>query len=113
MAENYEFSWENPEYRRTYHHTSSHIMAQAIQRLYPGTKFAIGPAIEEGFYYDIDSEHVFTPEDFPAIEAEMRKICQQKSRLERFEPPRSEDRNRPSRSRREEMPARRRPLART
>ncbi len=92
MAENYEFSWENPEYRRTYHHTSSHIMAQAIQRLYPGTKFAIGPAIDDGFYYDIDSDHVFTPEDFPAIEAEMRKICKEKIKLERFELPRNEAR---------------------
>ncbi len=90
MAENFEFSWENPEYRKTYHHTSSHIMAQAIQRLYPGTKFAIGPAIDDGFYYDIDSEHVFTPEDFPAIEAEMRKICKEKLKLERFELPRAE-----------------------
>ena len=92
MAENYEFSWENPEYRKTYHHTSSHIMAQAIQRLYPGTKFAIGPAIDEGFYYDIDSDHVFVPDDFPAIEAEMRKICKEKIKLERFELPRNEAR---------------------
>ena len=92
MAENFEFSWENPEYRKTYHHTSSHIMAQAIQRLYPGTKFAIGPAIDDGFYYDIDSEHVFTPDDFPAIEAEMRKICKEKIKLERFELPRAEAR---------------------
>ena len=92
MAENFEFSWENPEYRKTYHHTSSHIMAQAVQRLYPGTKFAIGPAIDDGFYYDIDSEHVFTPEDFPAIEAEMRKICKEKTKLERFELPRAEAR---------------------
>ncbi len=92
MAENFEFSWETPEYRKTYHHTSSHIMAQAIQRLYPGTKFAIGPAIDEGFYYDIDSDHVFVPDDFPAIEAEMRKICKEKLKLERFELPRNEAR---------------------
>ncbi len=92
MAENFEFSWENPEYRKTYHHTSSHVMAQAIQRLYPGTKFAIGPAIDDGFYYDIDSEHVFTPDDFPAIEAEMRRICKEKIKLERFELPRAEAR---------------------
>jgi len=90
MADNFEFNWENPEYRKMYHHTSSHVMAQAIQRLYPGTKFAIGPAIDEGFYYDVDSEHVFTPEDFPAIEAEMRKICKEKIKLERFELPRAE-----------------------
>ena len=92
MAENYEFSWENPEYRKKYHHTSSHIMAQAIQRLYPGTKFAIGPAIDEGFYYDIDSDHVFVPDDFPAIEAEMRRICKEKLKLERFELPRDQAR---------------------
>ena len=90
MSENFEFSWENPEYRHKYHHTCSHIMAQAVQRLYPGTKFAIGPAIDDGFYYDIDSEHVFTPEDFDAIEAEMRKICKEKIKLERFELPRAE-----------------------
>ena len=90
MAENFDYSWENPEYRKMYHHTSSHIMAQAVQRLFPGTKFAIGPAIEDGFYYDLDSEHVFSPEDFPAIEAEMRKICKEKIKLERFELPRAE-----------------------
>ncbi len=55
-------------------HTASHVMAQAIQHLFPGTKFAIGPAIEKGFYYDLDSDHVFTPEDLRAIEKEMSKI---------------------------------------
>jgi threonyl-tRNA synthetase len=55
-------------------HSTAHIMAQAVQRLFPGTKFGIGPAIEDGFYYDFDSPHQFSPEDFPAIEAEMRKI---------------------------------------
>ena len=55
-------------------HTASHVMAQAIQHLFPGTKFAIGPAIDKGFYYDLDSEHVFTPEDLAAIEKEMGKI---------------------------------------
>ena len=84
MEEN-AYSWENPEYRKTYHHTCSHVMAQAICRLYPGTKLAIGPAIEEGFYYDIDSEHTFSPDDFEAIEKEMRKICKEKLKLERFE----------------------------
>ena len=90
MADDFEFSWENPEYRKKYHHTCSHIMAQAVQHLYPGAKFAIGPAIDDGFYYDIDSEHIFTPEDFPAIEAEMRRICKEKLKLERFEMPRQE-----------------------
>ena len=88
MSEDFEFSWENPEYRRTYHHTCSHIMAQAVQHLFPGTKFAIGPAIDDGFYYDLDSEHIFTPDDFELIEAEMRKICKAKIKLERFELPR-------------------------
>jgi threonyl-tRNA synthetase len=55
-------------------HSTAHIMAQAVQRLFPGTKFGIGPAIEDGFYYDFDSPHTFTPEDFPAIEAEMGNI---------------------------------------
>ena len=55
-------------------HTASHVMAQAIQHLFPDVKFAIGPAIENGFYYDLDSEHVFTPEDLRAIEKEMAKI---------------------------------------
>ena len=89
MAEN-EFTFENPEYRKKYRHTTSHIMAQAIQHLYPETKFAIGPAIDDGFYYDLDSEHVFTPEDFPAIEAEMRKICKEKLPLVRTELSREE-----------------------
>ena len=89
MEEN-AYSWENPEYRKTYHHTCSHVMAQAICRLYPGTKLAIGPAIEEGFYYDIDSEHTFSPDDFEAIEKEMRRICKEKLKLERFELPRAE-----------------------
>ena len=88
MDEKFAFSWDNPEYRNTYHHTCSHIMAQAIQHLWPETLFAIGPAIDDGFYYDIDSEHVFTPDDFELIEAEMRKICKSKLKLERFELPR-------------------------
>ena len=74
MAE-FDYSWENPAYRDTYHHTCSHILAQAVKRLYPDTKLAIGPAIEDGFYYDLDSETVFTPEELEKIEAEMKKIC--------------------------------------
>ena len=65
-------------------------MAQAIKRLYPDAKLAIGPAVDNGFYYDIDSEHVFTAEDFPAIEKEMAKIVKENFRLERFELPRDE-----------------------
>ncbi len=71
-------------------HTASHVMAQAIQHLFPGVKFAIGPAIDTGFYYDIDSEHVFTPEDLAAIEKEMAKIVKQNLPLVRSEVPRKE-----------------------
>ena len=71
-------------------HTASHVMAQAIQHLFPGVKFAIGPAIDTGFYYDIDSEHVFTPEDLSAIEKEMAKIVKQNLPLVRSEVPRKD-----------------------
>lgn len=66
-------------------HTAAHVMAQAIQHLFPGTKFAIGPAIANGFYYDLDSEHVFTPEDLAAIEKEMAKIVKANNPLVRSE----------------------------
>ena len=79
------FSFENPEYRHTYWHTCSHVLAQAVKRLYPEVKLAIGPAIENGFYYDMDSPFPFTPEIMEKIEAEMRKICKEKLKLERFE----------------------------
>ena len=88
--ENKEFSFENEEYRRTYWHTCSHVLAQAVKRLYPEVKLAIGPSIEEGFYYDMDSPFPFTPEIMEKIEGEMRKICKEKLRLERFELPREE-----------------------
>ena len=84
------FSFENPEYRHTYWHTCSHVLAQAVKRLYPEVKLAIGPAIENGFYYDMDSPFPFTPEIMEKIEAEMRKICKEKLKLERFELPRAE-----------------------
>ena len=71
-------------------HTASHVMAQAIQHLFPGTKFAIGPAIEKGFYYDLDSDHVFTPEDLRAIEKEMSKIIKANYPLVQKELPRAE-----------------------
>ena len=67
-------TFENEEGRDMFHHSSSHILAAAVQKLFPGTKLAIGPAVSNGFYYDFDSEHIFTEEDFPAIEAEMAKI---------------------------------------
>ena len=85
-----EYTFENEEYRRTYRHTTSHILAQAVKRIYPEAKLAIGPAIENGFYYDIDVEKPFTDEDLAAFEAEMRKICKEKLKLERTELPREE-----------------------
>ena len=84
------YTFENPEYKLKYRHTTSHILAQAIKHLYPDTKFAIGPAIDDGFYYDVDSETVFTPEILEKLEAEMRKICKEKLPLERFELSRAE-----------------------
>ena len=91
MAENEnKFTFENEEYRRTYWHTCSHVLAQAVKRLYPEVKLAIGPSIDNGFYYDMDSPFPFTPEIMEKIEAEMRKICKEKLKLERFELPREE-----------------------
>lgn len=75
---------DDPEGKKVFWHTSAHIMALAVQRLFPGTKFAIGPAIENGFYYDFDTEHRFTPEDLEAIEKEMQKIVKEGHPLERF-----------------------------
>ena len=71
-------------------HTTSHILAQAVQRLYPDTKFAIGPSISDGFYYDMDHEGGFTEDDLPAIEAEMRKIVKENLKLETFSMSREE-----------------------
>ena len=87
---NSEFSFENESYRKTYWHTCSHILAQAVKRLYPEVKLAIGPSIDEGFYYDMDSPFPFTPEILEKLEGEMRKICKEKLKLERFELPREE-----------------------
>ena len=71
-------------------HTASHILAQAVKRLYPDVKLAIGPSTDSGFYYDFDSEHSFTNDDLGKIEAEMKKIVKERIRLERFELPRAE-----------------------
>ncbi len=76
--------------RDAFRHTASHIMAQAVKRLYPEAKLAIGPSIDDGFYYDIDREEPLTTEDFEAIEAEMKKIVKEDLALERFELPREE-----------------------
>ena len=90
MSEDNKYTFENKEYRDTYRHTVSHILAQAVKRLYPEVKLAIGPAIENGFYYDFDAPFSFTQEHLDALEAEMRKICKEKEKLERFELPRAE-----------------------
>ena len=90
MSEENKYTFENEEYRRTYWHTCSHVLAQAVKRLHPEVKLAIGPSIENGFYYDLDAPFAFTPEDLAEIEGEKRKICKEKLKLERFELPREE-----------------------
>ena len=84
------YTFENPEYRKTYWHSCSHVMAQAVKRLWPEVQLAIGPAIEEGWYYDFDAPFSFTPEHLTKIEAEMKKICKERLRIERSEKPRAE-----------------------
>lgn len=79
---------DSPEGLHAIRHTAAHVMAQAIQHLFPDVKFAIGPAIANGFYYDLDSEHVFTPEDLQSIEKEMSRIVKQNIPLQRAEIPR-------------------------
>ena len=85
-----EFTFENPEYRKTYWHTCSHIMAQAVKRLWPEVQLAIGPAIDEGWYYDFDAPFTFTPEHLAKIETEMKKICKERLPIVRSEKPRAE-----------------------
>ena len=85
MSEENLYTFENPEYRSTYWHTCSHIMAQAVKRLWPEVKLAIGPATQEGWYYDFDAPFSFTPEHLTQIEGEMKKICKERIRLERTE----------------------------
>ncbi len=90
MSEENVHSFENEEYRRTYWHTCSHVLAQAMKRLHPEVKLAIGPSIENGFYYDFDTPAPFSEDQLSELEAEMRKICKEKLKLERFELPRAE-----------------------
>ncbi|WP_122788509.1 threonine--tRNA ligase [Intestinibacillus sp. Marseille-P6563] len=92
MSEANKYTFENKEFRDTYRHTVSHMLAQAVKRLYPEVKLAIGPAIENGFYYDFDAPFSFTQEHLDALEAEMKKIAKEKLPLERFELPRAEAR---------------------
>ena len=77
-------TFDDEDGKRTFWHTASHVLAQAVKRLYPGTKLAIGPAIDGGFYYDFDTEHPFTPEELTKIEAEMKKIVKEKLPIEQF-----------------------------
>ena len=90
INEENQYSFENPEYRKTYWHTCSHVLAQAVKRLWPEVKLTIAPSIETSFYYDLLAPFAFTPEHLEQIEAEMRKICKEKLKLERFELPREE-----------------------
>ena len=90
MADENLYTFENPDYKKTYWHTCSHVLAQAMKRLHPEVKLAIGPAIENGFYYDFDTPDPFSETQLAELEAEMRKICKEKLKLERFELPRAE-----------------------
>ncbi|MGI6617843.1 MAG: threonine--tRNA ligase [Saccharofermentanales bacterium] len=83
-------SFENDVYKKTYWHSCSHVLAQAVKRLFPEAKLGIGPSIEAGFYYDFDVEKPFTREDLDALEVEMSKICKEKLPVERFELQRDE-----------------------
>ena len=89
MSENL-YTFENPEFRKTFWHTSSHVMAQAVKRLWPEVMLAIGPAIDEGWYYDFDAPFSFTPDHLKAIEGEMKKIVKERIKLERSEMPRAQ-----------------------
>ena len=80
-------TFDDPDGMETFRHTSAHILAQAVKRLYPNTKFAIGPAVDAGFYYDMEVEHPFTPDELVKIEAEMKKIVKEGLEIKRFELP--------------------------
>ncbi|WP_425449628.1 threonine--tRNA ligase [Dethiothermospora halolimnae] len=82
--------FDDEDGQEVFRHTSAHMLAQAVKRLFPDVKLAIGPSIKDGFYYDFDTEHRFTPEDLEKIEKEMKKIAKEKLELERFELPRDE-----------------------
>ena len=86
----YEYTFDNPDYKHRYRHSTSHVLAQAVKRLYPEIKLTIGPAIDDGFYYDFDSPTPITAEMMEALEAEMKKIIKEKLPIERFELPREE-----------------------
>ena len=90
MSEENLYTFENEAYRKTYWHTCSHVMAQAVKRLYPQVKLAIGPSIDSGWYYDFDADFSFTQEHLDAIEAEMKKICKENLKFQVFELDREE-----------------------
>ena len=90
MSEENLYTFENREYRKTYWHSCSHVMAQAVKRLWPEVQLAIGPAIDEGWYYDFDAPFTFTPEHLEKIQAEMKKICKERLPIVRSEKPRAE-----------------------
>lgn len=87
-------AWDDDEAAWIYRHSMSHVLAQAVRRLFPGVKLAIGPAIDDGFYYDFDVETPFTPEDLTAIEKEMKRVVKENHRFEREEISREEARQR-------------------
>ena len=80
-------TFDDEDGRKAFNHTASHIMAQAVKRLYPEAKLTIGPAIDNGFYYDFDVEKSFSPDDLAKIEAEMKKIVKENPEIKRFELP--------------------------
>jgi len=83
-------TFKDDEGKKAFRHTASHVMAQAVKRLYPDVKLAIGPAIEDGFYYDFDKDSAFSQEELAAIEKEMKKIVKENIKIERFTLPRAE-----------------------
>lgn len=84
-------TWKDPKGKATFWHSTSHLMAEALEALYPGVKFGIGPAIENGFYYDVDfGDHAFSSDDLPKIEAKMKELARNKSEFKRREVPKAE-----------------------
>ena len=100
MSEENLYTFENETYRKTYWHTCSHVLAQAMKRLHPEVKLAIGPSIDNGFYYDFDTPQPFSETELAELEAEMRKICKEKLKLDRtgLRPCGSPDGGRPAQS---------------
>ena len=84
------FKWDDDEGKRTFWHTSSHLLAEALESLYPGIKFGIGPSIENGFYYDVDSPTAITEADLPRIEQKMLELARNKEPLVRRDVPKAD-----------------------